>query len=212
MVGQITPRAAQGLKLGSGGDGLETAIMYMKQEVDDAQRIAQMMAVRALPHQSSQRPTELSCWCSTQSTSGAAIMYMQQEVDDAQHIAEMMAVQQIAQHVIGVTCGARQTHGRGLRDRALRCRSVLCAACQSLPRTYSAVGKEDVLRGMPATRNSPSGRRRYRGRRGRCSTQCSPRSPNSACSLSATPAATGWLLCLRHAPAQTLLPVALQTE
>lgn len=72
VVGQITPRAAQGLKLESGGDGLETAIMYMKQEVDDAQRIAQMMAVRTLPHQSSQRGTEPSCWCSTQVTSGCS--------------------------------------------------------------------------------------------------------------------------------------------
>lgn len=72
-------------------------------------------------------------------------MYMEQEVDDAQHIAEMMAVQQIAQNVIGVTCSARQTHGLGLRDRALHCLSFLCATCQSLPGTCSSVGKEDVL-------------------------------------------------------------------
>ena len=79
VVGQIKPRAAQGLKLESGGDGLETAIMYMKQEVDDAQRIAQMMAVR-----------------------------------------------QFARHVIGVTCSARRTHGRGLRTEHchLHCLSV----------------------------------------------------------------------------------------
>ncbi len=49
VVGQVTPRAAQEVidtPVESGG--LQEAIQYMKQEVDDAQRIAQMMAVRLI--------------------------------------------------------------------------------------------------------------------------------------------------------------------
>ena len=46
MVGQVTPRAAQGLiETPADSSGLQQAIQYMKQEVDDAQRIAQMMEV-----------------------------------------------------------------------------------------------------------------------------------------------------------------------
>ena len=48
VVGQVTPREARGPDGGlPAGDGLQGAIQYMKQEVDDAQRIAQMMAVRS---------------------------------------------------------------------------------------------------------------------------------------------------------------------
>lgn len=47
VVGQITPGAVRGLEEEPIGDGLQEAIKYMKQEVDDAQRIAQMMEVRA---------------------------------------------------------------------------------------------------------------------------------------------------------------------
>lgn len=50
MVGQVTPRAAQGgEEVPAESSGLQEAIQYMKQEVDDAQRIAQMMEVRAQP-------------------------------------------------------------------------------------------------------------------------------------------------------------------
>lgn len=46
MVGQVTPRAAQGvIETPADSSGLQQAIQYMKQEVDDAQRIAQMMEV-----------------------------------------------------------------------------------------------------------------------------------------------------------------------
>ena len=50
VVGQVTLREQRGANQGlPAGDGLENAIQYMKQEVDDAQRIAQMMAVRSRP-------------------------------------------------------------------------------------------------------------------------------------------------------------------
>ena len=50
VVGQVTLRGHRGADEGlSAADGLENAIQYMKQEVDDAQRIAQMMAVRNHP-------------------------------------------------------------------------------------------------------------------------------------------------------------------
>ena len=48
VVGQVNPRVDRGADgVLSAGDGLQDAIQYMKQEVDDAQRIAQMMAVRS---------------------------------------------------------------------------------------------------------------------------------------------------------------------
>ena len=50
VVGQVTLPGRRGADEGlPAGDGLENAIQYMKQEVDDAQRIAQMMAVRSHP-------------------------------------------------------------------------------------------------------------------------------------------------------------------
>ena len=55
VVGQVTPRGDRGADGGlPAGDGLQGAIQYMKQEVDDAQRIAQMMAVRSRPPSSQQ--------------------------------------------------------------------------------------------------------------------------------------------------------------
>jgi len=50
VVGQILPQAVQGVNDTPAGSGLQEAIEYMKQEVDDAQRIAQMMEVRATAH------------------------------------------------------------------------------------------------------------------------------------------------------------------
>ena len=58
-MGQVTPQAIQGMEDAPAESGLQEAIQYMKQEVDDAQRIAQMMEVSAGACASAQCACEL---------------------------------------------------------------------------------------------------------------------------------------------------------
>ena len=64
VVGQVRPQAIQGMEDAPAESGLQEAIQYMKQEVDDAQRIAQMMEV--IPERAPLHSVLVSCLCHQQ--------------------------------------------------------------------------------------------------------------------------------------------------